>query len=66
MARWQEEPYTGQSVWHEHKNGVIDGIDYSTKTIYVDFYEKGRKSFEMDEFFGMYDDALKQWVLIPI
>lgn len=66
MADWQEEPRVGHSVWAEHKNGVIDGIDYSTRTVYVDFYKKGRGSFEMDEFFGMWDDRLQQWVIVPI
>lgn len=64
MASWQEEPRTGHSVWHDHKNGVIEGINYQQRIIYVSFYDKGKGEFEFDEFLGCFDEALNQWVLV--
>jgi hypothetical protein len=64
MASWQEEPYTGQSVWDDFKNGIIEGIDYESHTIYVSYYEKGRKKYTFDDFFGNFDEKLNQWILL--
>lgn len=64
MASWQEEPRTGHSVWHNHKNGVINNIDYRERIIYVNFYDKGRGEFTFDDFLGTFDEALNQWVIV--
>lgn len=63
MARWQDEPQSGQSVWHNDRNGKIVYIDYDNKSAFVTFYEKGHQTFELDVFFGAFDERLNQWIL---
>lgn len=63
MASWQEEPRTGQSVWSNHRNGIITGIDYAERVVYVDFYDKGKDEFNYDDMLGSFDEALNQWLL---
>lgn len=66
MASWQEEPQVGQSVWSNHKNGIIEGIDYKDRRIFVSFYDKGKAEFEYDELLGCFDEKLNQWVLVEV
>lgn len=67
MARWQEEPWVGHSVWCDsHKNGIITRIDRANKTVTADHYEHGFKTYDLDEFFGCFDERLNQWIIIPI
>lgn len=67
MASWQEEPMTGQTVWCESKgNGIITGIDYADRRVFVNFYDKGNREFEYDELLGCFDEKLNQWVLVEI
>lgn len=65
MASWQEEIKNGQTIWADNKNGIIDGIDWKNKIVYVSFYDKGRGSYEFDDLIGNWDDALNQWVIVP-
>lgn len=67
MASWQDDPEVGQTVWtDEHKNGIITGISRSERIVYVNHYERGHQVYELDVFFGMFDERLNQWVIIPL
>lgn len=67
MANWQDAPQVGQTVWCEsHKNGVITGVDWESNLVYVNHYTYGFSIYEMDEFFGCFDERLNQWVIVPI
>lgn len=63
MTRWNEKPRVGQSVWTDHKNGVIESIDWLTQTAFCNFYDKGYDTLELDIFLGCWDDRLQQWVI---
>lgn len=65
MADWQQEIRTGQSIWDGH-NGIIEGLDYPNKLVYVSYYDRGYQTYEFDDLFGNWDDKLKQWVLVPL
>lgn len=66
MAAWQEEPYIGQSVWCDsHKNGIITGVDRANSTVHANHYVYGHRTYELDEFFGCFDERLNQWVIVP-
>lgn len=67
MASWQGEPQVGQSVWCDsHKNGIITRIDWKERLVYANHYASGTTIYELDEFFGAFDERLNQWVIIPI
>lgn len=57
MARWQTKVEVGQKFWQEGiGSGKIDAIDWKLKMIYVNFYEKGRRTYEFDVLFGNWSD----------
>lgn len=62
---WQQEPEVGQKFWQEGVgSGIITGVDYKEKLVYVDFYEKGHRTYEFDEIFGLYESSLGgSWML---
>lgn len=64
MARWQDEPQRGQTVWRSHQNGKIVYVDYSNRMVMVNFYDHGYQAIELDIFFGSFDEKLNQWILI--
>lgn len=67
MASWQDEPQVGQTVWtDERKNGIITGISRSDGLVYCNFYKNGLDILELDLFFGMFDERLNQWIIIPL
>lgn len=67
LPSWQDQPQVGQSVWDMVRgNGVITRVDYAGKNVYVNHYENGQGVYELSEFFGMFDERLNQWVLIPL
>lgn len=67
MASWQESVLVGQSVWSEsHKNGIVKAIDYQNDTVYCDHYKNGHQTYTLDDFFGCFDERLKQWIIIQI
>lgn len=58
MASWQQQVEYGQKFWQEGVgSGTIDGIDYKLRLVYVNFHEKGRRTYEFDVLFGNYSDA---------
>lgn len=65
MADWQQEIRPRQSLWDNHKNGIITGINYEDRKVFVDFYEKGQGTYDFDDLIGHWDDKLQQWVLVP-
>lgn len=51
-------PETGDKIWQEGLgSGVITGIDWSSKTVYADYYDKGSRTYEYDEVLGCWDTA---------
>jgi len=57
----------GETLWSLPKgNGIIDGIDYSSKTVFVNHYDKGRAEYDFDDLLGNFDERLNQWVISPI
>lgn len=69
MASWQEEIRPRQSVWDNHKNGIITGINYELQLVYVDFYNRDkvyRRTYTPDDLIGNWDDKLQQWVIVEI
>lgn len=65
MARWQEKPEVGNSVWTlEDGNGTIEYIDYNNRLVLVHFhYLKKDTTIELDSFFGCLDERLNQWII---
>jgi hypothetical protein len=57
----------GESLWTDaKKNGIIDGIDYSSKTVFVNHYDNGRAEYDFDDLLGNFDERLNQWVISPL
>lgn len=68
MAEWQQQPEPGQKFWREGiGSGKITAVDRAYKLVYVDFYEKGTESFDLDDLFGCWSDTLGgTWLLYDI
>jgi hypothetical protein len=57
----------GQTLWTiNKKNGIIDGIDYRDKIVFVNHYDNGRGEYDFDDLLGNWDDRLNQWVISPL
>lgn len=71
-SRKSTNPVIADTVWHvEYGNGKVYGIDWDNMLVAVEFYGWANhppvnKSMEMDDFFGMFDEQLNQWVITPI
>lgn len=65
MPSWQQQPEAEQKFWKEGiGSGKITRVDWQYKLVYVDFFEKGTESFELDELFGCWSDELGgTWML---
>lgn len=67
MSNWQEKPQVGETVWCDiHKNGIITRIDWQNRIVTADHYAYGYYTYDLDEFFGCFDERLNQWIITPI
>ena len=58
MASPGKQPEYGDKIWHEGLgSGIITGIEYRSKMVYADYYDKGSRTYEFDELLGTWDDA---------
>lgn len=58
MASRHKQPEYGDKLWHDGiGSGKIVNVDARNKFIDVDFFEKGHRSYEIDELLGNWDEA---------
>lgn len=68
MANFNKQPEVNEKFWKEDiGSGKITYVYWNYKLVTVDFFEKGVKTFELDEVLGNWsDDYGGTWMLYNI